>query len=272
MIIDVHTHLRGSDVDGSLRELLLAMEKSGVDKAGLIPSPSHKVSTVQVAEIALAHPDKLFAIGAANLSLPPEYMSEQLSLLERMLETRLIRGIKIFTGYDHVFPNDFEKLGPFYEIARRTGFPVIFHTGDTICYHKVAKLKYAQPLIIDDVAVEFPDLKIVIAHLGNPWITDAMAVVQKNKNVYADFSGWLYGTFGVSLTGSQVSDMTSSEHFTKKFMDAYIYHEGAERILFGTDSPVSDMASYVNFTQRLPIPDEEKEKIFWKNAKELFQL
>ncbi len=69
----------------------------------------------------------------------------------------------------------------------------MFHTGDT--YNPRGKLRYAHPLNIDVVAVDNPGLKLVICHVGNPWILDCMETVYKNKNVYADISGLVLGDF-----------------------------------------------------------------------------
>jgi uncharacterized protein len=69
----------------------------------------------------------------------------------------------------------------------------MIHTGDV--FLKTAKVKFSHPLNIDDVAVDNPELKIVMCHLGNPWIIDCQEVLYKNRNVYADISGLIIGNF-----------------------------------------------------------------------------
>ena len=77
------------------------------------------------------------------------------------------------------------RLQVVYELAIEFDVPVMFHSGDT--YTPKGKVRFAHPLHIDDVAVDFPDLKIVICHVGNPWIRDCMEVVYKNANVLCRF-------------------------------------------------------------------------------------
>lgn len=77
------------------------------------------------------------------------------------------------------------------EIAIEYDVPVMFRPGDT--YAPTGRVKYSRPLHIDDVAADFPELKIVICHVGNPWIKDCMEMVYKNQNGYADISGLVAG-------------------------------------------------------------------------------
>jgi predicted TIM-barrel fold metal-dependent hydrolase len=84
-----------------------------------------------------------------------------------------------------------------FRIAAKHDVPVIIHCGDT--YSKQAKVRQAHPLLVDDVAVDCPDVKFVICHLGNPWFQDWVEVLYKNENVYADTSGLTLGDFDYEL-------------------------------------------------------------------------
>ena len=115
-------------------------------------------------------------------------------------------------------------------LAARHGLPVVFHTGDT--YSPRAKLRYARPLLIDDVAVDHPDTRFVLAHLGNPWLTDAAEVVYKNVNVWADLSGLVVGEaerFADEAERDMLSDLTASVR------RAFRYAERPNRFLYGSD-------------------------------------
>ena len=121
--------------------------------------------------------------------------------------------------------------------------PVMIHSGDT--YTSKGKVRYAHPLHIDDVAVDFPELKIVICHVGNPWIRDCMEVVYKNKNVYADFSGLVLGDFSDKF-----------EKYLKGLLEEMILYAGEpEYLLYGTDWPISTMKSYLSYMKQ---PDLSK--------------
>jgi hypothetical protein len=115
---------------------------------------------------------------------------------------------------------------------------------------------------VDDVAVDNPTLKLVICHVGNPWIRDCMEVVYKNKNVFADISGLVLGDF--------------KSHF-KKFMvqqlkEMILYAGEPEYLLYGTDWPICRMRTYLSFVNGLGLPPEGKEKILWRNAARLFRI
>jgi predicted TIM-barrel fold metal-dependent hydrolase len=138
--------------------------------------------------------------------------------------------------------------------------PVMIHTGDA--FSNKAKIKYAHPLNIDDVAVDNPDLKIVICHIGNPWITDCQEVLYKNKNVYADISGLIVGNF--TLSGER--------HYAGKINEMLNYVENPHRLLYGSDWPISNIKSYVNFVQKLELDKESYELLMFKNSKSIFKL
>src|SRR5439155_23897624 len=99
-------------------------------------------------------------------------------------------ALKGYLGYVHHFPSD-PGYVPYFELAAKYKLPVFFHTGDT--YSPYAKLKFAHPLTVDEVAVDFPKVNFVLCHVGNPWTVDAAEVVYKNMNVWADLSGLLVG-------------------------------------------------------------------------------
>jgi uncharacterized protein len=111
--------------------------------------------------------------------------------MEERIRDGLVKGIKLYPGYDQYAIND-PSLETVFRIAAKHDVPVMIHCGDT--YAKHAKVRQAHPLLVDDVAVDYPDVKFVICHLGNPWFQDTAEVLYKNDNVYADISGLCSGT------------------------------------------------------------------------------
>ena len=99
-------------------------------------------------------------------------------------------ALKGYLGYLHFEPAH-ANYRRYYELAAKYKLPVMFHTGDT--YSPKAKLKFAHPLGVDEVAVDHPDTRFLICHIGNPWVTDAAEVIYKNMNVWADLSGLVVG-------------------------------------------------------------------------------
>lgn len=180
--------------------------------------------------------------------------------LNKELANKKFGAIKLYPGYQHFYPNE-KKCKKIYRIAERHEIPVIFHSGDVLVTPttKNAKVRYANPIYIDDVAVENPGLKIVIAHAGNPWIIDATEVAYKNENVFLDISGW----FLSEISGHYAEIMRDS----LKYITAYA---GFNKILYGTDWPVIKMKHYINFVKGMKFRKSDLEKIFYKNALKVF--
>jgi predicted TIM-barrel fold metal-dependent hydrolase len=185
--------------------------------------------------------------------------SEELTELRGFLEAGRIKGLKLYPGYEPFYAHD-SGLRELYALAGRYGVPVMIHTGDT--YAPRARVKYAHPLSVDDAAVEFPDVTFVICHLGNPWFADAMEVVYKNANVFADISGLTLGAFEARF-----------ERFALgKVNEALAYINDPSKLLFGSDWPISDIGSYLHFVRRLEATPEEQQGLLWRNAARLFRL
>ena len=136
----------------------------------------------------------------------------------------------------------------------------MIHTGDT--FTPQGKLRYARPLNLDEVAVDNPELKIVLCHLGNPWIQDAQEVIYKNKNVHADISGLVIGDF----------DHYFERMMKEKVAELINYAGEPKYLMYGTDWPISTMDSYLNFVAKLNIKKEYRELMMYKNAKTLFKI
>jgi hypothetical protein len=204
----------------------------------------------------------LFAIGVAD---PTRHDAEHLRRVESALATKQVRALKAYLGYLHYAP-DHAGFRPYYELAERYQLPFIFHTGDT--YSPCAKLRYARPLLVDDVAVDHPKVKFVLAHLGNPWLTDAAEVVYKNVNVWADLSGLVVGD-AASFTAEERQE--TLEETRQAVRRAFRYAERPNRFLYGSDWPLVPMAAYRAFVAAT-IPELYHALIFEDNARKLFRL
>lgn len=264
MIIDAHTHIGkfGSIEPRTPEDLLQSMDEAGIDISLLISnrvaSEVEGLNVSQVVEIGEKFP-RLKAIGNVNYK---DLNELQIAQLIDLLDRKEIVGVKLYTGYEKFSPDD-EKLHDLYSFCSQEGYPVIFHTGLLLKGSK-GFLKNAHPLAIDEVASSFPDLKIVIAHFGNPWIQDCAAVVVKNQNVYADLSGY-FSEF-VPIADREI------EMFKKEVGHMAWLLGGYQKVLFGTDWPIYSQKEYLAAVQSLDMSEEERDFMFWKNAKELFRL
>lgn len=185
--------------------------------------------------------------------------------VERILAGGTAVALKGYLGYIH-----FEPAHPnyrrYYELAAKYKVPVMFHTGDT--YSPQAKLKYAHPLGVDEVAVDHPDCRFVLCHLGNPWMSDAAEVIYKNMNVWADLSGLVVGDEGAFATEEGRESMAELTHAIQR---AIHYSERPNRFLYGSDWPLAPMAAYREFI-REAVPGQWHAQVFEENARLLFRL
>jgi predicted TIM-barrel fold metal-dependent hydrolase len=264
MIIDVHTHLnnyheeRVVSINDCLDKLEEAMTRTGIDKALVLTSykvTEHRPSTASVIE-AIRDRDNLYVVAGISYL---NYKEKDLREISDYLKEGLVKGLKLYPGYEPFYPHD-SRMQVVYDLAVEFDVPVMFHSGDT--YTPKGKVRFSHPIHIDDVAVDNPELKIVICHVGNPWITDCMEVVYKNRNVYADISGLVLGDFTDRF-----------ERYMKNQLEEMILYAGEpEYLLFGTDWPISSMGSYVKFMAQLDLEPDKKEMIMWKNAAKLFKI
>ncbi len=219
MIIDVHTHaprhrvrptgrIGGADVapmrpdkpnpeDYTWDDYLEAMRP--VDRAicfniAMLPGDGHpntgffmdaaRVINDETAEVVRAHPEKLIGF----LSVHPRDPGV-LDEVERAVKDLGLRGIKLGANYQNFDPLG-EEAARLYARAQELHLPVLFHQGTSPV--RFADLDYAHPRHADRIASRFPDLKIILAHLGHPWQIDCFAVIRKHPNVYADISANFY--------------------------------------------------------------------------------
>lgn len=263
IIIDAHTHIgKGHLINANPKDLLKSMKTAGIDRACVFAGELNNCSTEELLNSLSKYHDVLYPIGSVS---PLSEKRPSLDQVEKWLLNNDIYGLKFYPGYEFFYPYD-ECARPYLELLAKYGRPAIFHSGDT--YNKVAKtkLRYAHPLEIDELASELPDLKIIIAHFGNPWVIDTAEVCLKNKNVYADSSGIVYNTF-------LDEDKKLFKYFLETFMRYTLTHTsfGKRKLIFGTDWPISNQSDYVVFMNTL-FEGEAADDFFWKNAKEVFNL
>ena len=205
----------------------------------------------------------LHAIGVADPTLGGD--ADHMRRVEAVVASGRVRALKVYLGYLHFAPSD-PGYRPYYELAERRRLPVVFHTGDT--YSPRAKLRFAHPLPIDDVAVDHPKACFVLAHLGNPWLTDAAEVVYKNVNVWADLSGFVVGSTEDFASEERQEMLAKARAALGR---AYRYAERPNRFLYGSDWPLAPMTAYRDFIASA-IPESASSVDFEENARLLFRL
>jgi predicted TIM-barrel fold metal-dependent hydrolase len=233
------------------------LDESGVERAGLICSVSPEVIgyTSEVcdwnARYCSASPKRLIAFGSVH----PRYVADAGAEVDRLVKIG-IQALKIHPPHQLFSPNAYrDGLGPLaavYERAQTIGLPVMIHTGTSI--FPGARNVYAQPILADDVAVDYPDLVIILAHGGRPlWMDEAFFLVRRHKNMYMDIS-------------SIPPQKLLLEYFPR-------LEEIADKVLFGTDWPgfgVRDIGENIAKFKALPLSEAAQRKILYDNAARLF--
>jgi len=240
----------------SPKAFLKYLDRCGVDRAVLINYVAPEVigftSAVNqfVADYTKHDPKRLLSCG----SLHPRHTTNIMADVEHILRLGL-RMIKIHPPHQLLYPNDYlhgvKELEIIYRAAEANGIPVMFHTGTSI--FPGARNKYGDPIYLDDVAVDFPKLNIIMAHGGRPlWMDTAFFLLRRHPNVYFDISG--------------IPPKALLKYFPR-------LSEIAHKTLFGTDWPspgVVDVRRNLDEFKSLPMTHEMREQILSTTAASLW--
>ncbi|MCD7838428.1 MAG: amidohydrolase family protein [Clostridiales bacterium] len=194
--------------------------------------------------------------------VPLKQLGASLELIERHLRRETCVGIKLYPGYFSFYPSD-TVFCPVYKLLLKYGKVLVVHTGQTASRN--AKLKYARPIYLDEIAVDFPDLKIVMCHFGNPFLAEAAAVLEKNPNVYADLSGLLEGPIDMELL------IKNQERYLSSLREWICYGGDSRKFMFGTDWPAVSCVEYINFIKEI-VPSSWWANVFSANAERIYSL
>jgi predicted TIM-barrel fold metal-dependent hydrolase len=211
------------------------------------------LSNDAVLQFAADNPD----IAMAFISVDPTRGPEAVREARRLLATGRVRGLKLHPQSQQFFAND-RIAYPLYEVFAEARLPVLFHTGHSGIGTGVPggggiRLKYGNPMYIDDVAVDFPDLPIVMAHPSFPWQDEALSICMHKPTVYIDLSGWSPKYFPPSL-------VQHANTLLKR------------KVLFGSDYPWITPDRWLGDFEKIGIRDEVRPLILKENAVRLFGL
>jgi uncharacterized protein len=210
-----------------------------------------QVSNDAVADFAARNAD----IAMAFASLDPTRGADAVSEARRLVASGTVHGLKLHPPIQQFFPND-RVAYPLYEIFAEARLPVIFHTGHSGIGTGMrggggVRLKYGHPMPIDDVAVDFPDMPIIMAHPSFPWQDEAISICLHKPHVYIDLSGW------------------SPKYFSPTLVQ-YANTLLKTKVLFGSDYPMLTPERWLADFEKLAIRDEVRPLILKENAMRLF--
>lgn len=211
------------------------------------------VPNEEVAAFAAENSDFMIAFASVN----PMRGKDAVEEAKRLIKSGGIRGFKLHPPLQEFHAND-KAAYPFYEVVAEAKLPVIFHTGHSGIGTGMpggggVRLKYGNPMDMDDVAVDFPDMPIILAHPSFPWQDEALSVCMHKPQVYIDLSGWSPKYFSPTL-------IQYANSLLKK------------KMLFGSDYPMITPDRWLADFSAINIKEEVRPLILKENAMRLFGL
>lgn len=211
------------------------------------------LSSEEIAERATEHADVLIPFG----SVDPRKGEAAVKQASRLVEDHGVRGFKFHPGLQAFSPAD-PDFRPLWATLEELGVVALFHTGQTgigagLPGGRGIKLRYSDPLLLDDVAADFPELQIVMAHPAVPWVDVQISIATHKANVHIDLSGWSPKYFPPQLV---------------KQLNGPLRH----KVLFGSDFPVITPDRWFSDLEKIEIKDEVKPLVFKDNALRLLGL
>jgi len=211
------------------------------------------LSSEEIAERAAAHPDVLIPFG----SVDPLTGDAAVRRARSLVTEHGVRGMKFHPTLRGFEPND-GRFAPLWAELETLGVPALFHTGQTgigagLPGGRGLKLRYSNPMLLDDVAADFPDLTIILAHPSVPWQDEAISMATRKSNVYIDLSGWSPKYFPPALVRAANGLLS-------------------RKVLFGSDYPVLTPDRWLRDFAALDLKDEVRPRILKGNAIEVLGL
>ena len=279
--IDVHVHVETDghgcySLDKELMDASAAYFKAGQDRTPTVESIAEHyrarrtaaviftveapaatghpgLSSEEIADRAAAHADILIPFG----SVDPHAGKAAIVRARRLVTEHGVRGFKFHPSVQAFEPNDV-RFYPLYEAISELGVPALFHTGQTgigagLPGGHGIKLRYSAPMLLDDVAADFPELTIVLAHPSVPWQDEAISIATHKANVYIDLSGWSPKYFPQQL-------VRAANGLLKR------------KVLFGSDYPLITPDRWRRDFDNLEIKDDVRPLILKENAVRMLGL
>ncbi|MFD0154100.1 amidohydrolase family protein [Streptomyces sp. NPDC055721] len=210
------------------------------------------LSSEEIAAAAAEHPDVLVPFGSVDPRRPDAVARARALVLDHG-----VRGFKFHPSLQAFAPNERQHY-PLYEALQELGVPALFHTGQTgigagLPGGRGIKLRHSDPMLLDDVAADFPRLTIILAHPSVPWQDEAISIATHKANVHIDLSGWSPKYFPPQLVRAAGS---------------FLRH----KVLFGSDFPVVTPDRWLADFDALDIKPEVRPLILKENAARLLSL
>ena len=279
MIVDVHTHVFRPETDFGPR-LIADLKRCKVEPAVWGDVSQRHLETTKAADVAIVFGIRGAATGwnvpneavATHIKRAPERLIFFASIdpgcpgfleeLEHCHDELHCRGVKLAPIYQGVHPLD-QRYRDIYSYCEKHSLPILIHMATT--FSSGTPLEYARPAHMDQVALDFPELKLILPHLGHPWEGETIAVIRRNANVYADVSALYYRPWQF--------------YNSMRLLTEY---RAESKVLFGSDFPFTTtedslkgmrgLNSIVKSSGLPPVPEDVIEGIIHREALGLLGL
>ncbi|MAR78849.1 MAG: amidohydrolase [Rhodospirillaceae bacterium] len=241
----------------SIDQMLESMDKSDIEVSFLIankngqlglPSSSHLPYEL-VADAVKKHPDRFKGLAGID---PTEGMKGVRSLEKAVKELGFI-GAHFYPHWFDMPPNH-ARVYPFYAKCVELEIPIQMQVGQSLVYNPERRLRsVGRPIYLDDIACDFPELKVVGIHIGIPWTDEMIAMAWKHENIFIG------------------SDAHSPKYWPTQFIN-YINTYGKHKVMFGTDFPVLGFEKTRKQIDELNLREESAKLFFRENAIKLYNL
>ena len=233
--------MRRSDID---RSLLVAVRAGDLRVRG-----SFEIEYSRVAEVCAEHPDHFSGLAGVD----PFRGMAGIAELRHAVEELGFVGAHLYPHWFGLAPND-RRYYPYYSKCCELDIPIMMQVGHNLIYSRDRRLpSVGRPIALDDVAIDFPELKLIGIHIGVPWTDEMISMAWKHENVF----------IGV--------DAYAPKHWPAQIIQ-YLNSYGQDKVLFGTDWPVIDPERAMAEINAMEIRSEAKDKLLRANALKLFRL
>lgn len=233
--LPVAATLAAMDAGGITQSLISAWQAPGRDM----------ITNDEVAGFVAEAPDRLVGVGSVDISKPVPAVRE----IRRCIETLGFKAIRVLPWLCEKAPTD-RLFYPIYAACCEMNVPFCTQIGHT---GPLMPSEVGRPIYLDQVALDFPELKIVAGHIGYPWTTEAIAIATKHDNVFIDTSAYTVGRYPEELV-------------------AYMKAHGRAKVMFGTNYPMIHPAAALKGLEMLQLGGEGEAAFLWDNAARVFDL
>ena len=300
-VIDGHSHLfqdyapcgklkksvkELKDFEKQKKILLEFCEEMGIIKIQIMPQEMTRVqkcwlgSNQLAADIQQHIPEKIIAFAAAEpLDEQNTFNKLRFEEVKEAIIKRNLKGLLLTPPYGHYYSND-KAVYPFYELAMELDIPIYFHHSHMFIEPKYCPLKYARIWLLDDVIIDFPDLRINVEHMGYPWTEELLSIMSRSPNVYTDIAQFI----------SPYPPSRGRLLLLARNLAMARDYGVLDRVFYGSDYVGEDVNEYCNLVQREvrylieglnkdmeklgyePLSEKELEGILWKNVLKLWNI